>query len=123
MMKSRSQVPVDLAMDPRARRDTPMPLSERVGITRDVLTNLTEATRSGQRHLMCRVLDILQVDIIRPAVRLTQPQVVVVMAAVTELQHEAARAAPDIALFCARARIVIDILSVAQTREDQNHSL
>lgn len=62
---------------------------------------------------MCRVLDILQADIIRPTVRFTQPQVVVVMAAVTELQHGAARAAPDIALFCARARLVIDILSIA----------
>lgn len=112
-MKSPSQAPFDLAMDPPPRRDTPVPLSERVRITRELLTSLTEATRSGQRHLMCRVLDILQGDIIRPTVRLTQPQVVVVMAAVTELQHEAARAAPDIDLFCARARLVIDILSLA----------
>jgi hypothetical protein len=112
-MTSLSHFPFDLAKDPATRRDALMPISERVGITREVLTSLTEATRSGQRHLMCRVLDILQVDIIRPTIRLTQPQVVVIMAAVTELQHEAARAAPDIALFCARAGIVIDILSIA----------
>jgi hypothetical protein len=112
-MKSVSQAPFDLATDPPPRRDTPISLSERVGIARQVLTSLTEATRSGQRHLMCRVLDILQSDVIRPTVRLTHPQVVAVMAAVTELQHEAARAAPDIALFCARARVVIDILSTA----------
>ena len=110
-MKSLSQVPFEPARDPPARRDTPIPLLERVGITREVLTSLTEATRSDQRHLMCRVLDILQADMIRPTVRFTQPQVVIVMAAVTELQHEAARAAPDVALFCARARLVIDILS------------
>jgi len=108
-VKSLSEAPTD----PQPRRDTPMPLSERVGVARQVLTSLTEATRSGQRHLMCRVLDILQSDVIRPTVRLTPPQVVAVMAAVTELQHEAARAAPDIALFCARARVVIDILSTA----------
>ena len=108
MMKSQSEAP-----GPRAKRDIPMPLSERAGITREVLTSLTEATRLRQRHLMCRVLDILQADIIRPTVRLTQPQVAAVIAAVTELQNEAARAAPDTALFCARARIVIDILSVA----------
>jgi hypothetical protein len=112
-MKSPSQNLFHLAMDPPPRRDTPMPLSERVGIARELLTSLTKATRSGQRHLMCRVLDILQGDIIRPTVRLTHPQVVAVMAAVTELQHEAARAAPDIALFCLRARVVIDILSSA----------
>ena len=90
-----------------------MPLSERVGIARELLGSLIDATRSGQRPVMCRVLDILQGDILRPTVRLTQPQVVAVMAAVTELQHEAARAAPDIALFCVRARLVIDILSSA----------
>jgi hypothetical protein len=56
-------------------------------------------------------LDILQGDILRPTVELTHPQVVAAMAAVAELQHEAGRAAPDIALFCARARFVIDILS------------
>ena len=110
-MKSLSQAPFDFATDPPPRRDNPMPLSERVGIARELLTSLTDATRSGQRHLMGRVLEILQGDIIRPTVRLTQPQVVAVVAAVTELQHEAARAAPDIDLFCARARLVIDILA------------
>ncbi len=110
-MKSLSQVPLDLAMESAPVSDSPMPLSERVGIARELLVSLSDATRSGQRHVMCRVLDILQSDILRPTVRLTQPQVVAVMAAVTELQHEAARAAPDIALFCVRARLLIDTLS------------
>jgi hypothetical protein len=112
-MKSLSQAPFDLATDSPTVSDTPMPLSERVGIARELLVSLIDATRSGQRPVMCRVLDILQGDILRPTVRLTQPEVAAVMAAVTELQHEAARAAPDIALFCARARVVIDILSSA----------
>ena len=112
-MKSPSQVPLDLAKDSPAASDLPMPLSERVGIARELLAILIDATLSGQRHVMCRVLDILQGDLLRPTVRLTQPQVVAVMAAVTELQHEAGRAAPDIALFCARARLVIDILASA----------
>jgi len=112
-MKSLSQAPLDLAMDAPRSADNQMPLSERVGVARELLLALTDATRSGQRHVMCRVLDILQGDILRPSVRLSQPQVVAATAAVTELQHEAARAAPDIALFCARARVVIDILSSA----------
>ena len=101
-MKSLSQFPFNLALGPPPVIDAPMPLSERVGIARELLIALTNATHSGQRHVMCRVLDILQGDILRPTVRLTPLQVVAVMAAVTELQHEAARAAPDIALFCAR---------------------
>ncbi len=112
-MKSMSQVPLDPSLDPRPVRDTPMPLSERVGIAEELLVILPQATRSGQRHVMCRVLEILQGDILRPTVRLTEAQVVAVMAAVTELQHEAARVAPDITLFCAGARFMIDILSLA----------
>jgi hypothetical protein len=110
-MKSPSQAPFDLATDSPPVSDIPMPLSERVGIAGELLVVLTEATRSGQAPVMCRVLDILQGDMLRPTVRLTQPQVAAAMAAMTELQHEAARAAPDVALFCARARLVIDILS------------
>jgi hypothetical protein len=112
-MKSLSQFPPDLTMDLPPAGDIPIPLLERVGIAQELLVVLTEVTRSGQRHVMCRVLDILQDGILRPTARLTQPQVVAVMAAVTELQHEAARAAPDIALFRARARLVIDILASA----------
>lgn len=112
-MKSLSQGPLEVAMDAPPVSDDPMPLSERIGIARELLVVLTDATRSGQRHVMGRVLDILQGDIFRPTVRLTHPQVVAVTAAVTELQHETARAAPDLALFCARARLVIDILSSA----------
>jgi hypothetical protein len=100
-------------MDPLPARERPVPLLGRIRIARELLTVLADATRSGQRHVMCRVLDIVQGDIIRPTVRLTKSQVVAAMAAVTELQHEAARAAPDIALFCARATMVIDILAIA----------
>ncbi len=110
-MKSVSQVPLDLTTDAPQSADNQMPLSERVGVARELLLALTDATRSGQRPVMCRVLEILQGDILRPNVRLSQPQVVAVRAAVTELQHEAERPSPDLALFCAHARLVIDILS------------
>jgi hypothetical protein len=110
-MKSPSHIPFDLVADAPPASDIAMSLSERVGIARELLVALTEATLSGQRHVMSRVLDILQGDLLRPTVQLAQAQVVAVTTAVTELQHEAARAAPDIALFCARARVVIDILS------------
>ena len=110
-MKSVSQIPLDLAMDAPPSGGNQMPLSERVGVARELLLALTDATRSGQRHVMCRVLDILQGDILRPSVRLSQPEVVAVLAAVTDLEHQAARPAPDLALFCARARLVIDIIS------------
>jgi hypothetical protein len=103
----------DRAMDQPPASERPLPLSERIGIARDLLNMLTEATRSGQGHVMCRVLEILQADILRPTIRLTAAQVAAVTAAAMELRHEAARAAPDISLFCARARVVIDILSVA----------
>ena len=94
-------------------RDDPMPRSELIEIARELLDMLTVATRSGQSHLMRRVLDILQPDVNRPTVRLTEPQLSAVLAAVTELQQEAVRAAPDIVRFCLRATHVIDILSIS----------
>jgi hypothetical protein len=110
-MKPTTQSPFSRTVDPPSS-DTPLPLSARIGVARDLLISLNDATRSGQRPVMCRVLHVLQGGIIGPSVRLSHPQVVAIMAAVTELQHEAARAAPDIALFCARARLVIDVLSI-----------
>jgi hypothetical protein len=103
----------DLAIDPPPARVGPLSLSDRVGVARDLLTALKEATRSGQRHLMHRALDILHCDLIRPTLRLAAPQLVAAKAAVTDLQQEAARDAPDVALFCARATLVIDILSIS----------
>jgi hypothetical protein len=63
---------------------------------------------------MLRALNMLQCDILRPTLPLNEPQRVVVMMVVTEFQHEAARAASDIALFCGRATVVID-QSVCET--------
>ena len=108
-----TQLPFDPTLALRPVRDTPMPVSERAGIARELLVSLTQVTGSGQRHVMCRVLEIVRGDILRSSVRLTPPQVVAVMQAVTELQHEAARTAPDLALFRASAGLVIDILEIA----------
>jgi len=95
-------------MDPSPVRVGPIPLSDRIDTTWELSNVLKDATRSGQRHLMRRALDILQCDILRPSLPLTEPQLVVVMMALTELQHEAVRAPPDIALFCGHDTLVID---------------
>ena len=95
-------------MDPSPVRVGPIPLWDRIETAWAPSNVLKDATRSGQRHLMRRALDILQCDILRPSLPLTEPQLVVVMIALTEFQHEAERAAPDIALFCGRDTLVID---------------
>jgi hypothetical protein len=45
-------------MDPLERAG-PLSLSDRIGIARELLNMLKDATRLGQRHLMHRALDIL----------------------------------------------------------------
>jgi hypothetical protein len=112
-MKSRDPLSFESAIDPQSARDASVSPSERIEIVRQMLTTLKGATQAGQRHLMLRALDILQGDVLRPTLQLNESQVVTVMAAVTTLQHEAARAAPDIALFCSRVALVIDILSIS----------
>jgi hypothetical protein len=89
----------------------PVALSQRLEITRDLLDALDDATRPGQAHVMRRILNILQSEILRPSLSLSGEQVAAVMAAVTELEHEAGRAAPDAGLFGRGAQIVIDLLS------------
>ena len=72
---------------------------------------LVDATRPGQAHLMQRILTILKLELLSPNLRLSDRQVSAVMLAVAELEHEAARTAPDPALFKSRAQALVDLLS------------
>jgi hypothetical protein len=93
--------------------------SELLTIARELLGTLKDATRAGQTHVMQRVLRLLHREILCPNLRLTEQQLGTVMTAVTDLEHEAVRMAPDAAIFNGRAQIVVDILcrySTAGTR-------
>jgi hypothetical protein len=100
-------------MEPTAARDTAVPAAECLAITQELLGTLKDATRSGQYNLMQRVVSILERESRRPSLRLSESQLVALMTGLSELQHEAARVAPDMALFKGVAKVVLDILWIS----------
>jgi hypothetical protein len=82
-------------------------------VTCELLGALDQVTRSGQSPLMRKVLDILRREALRPDLRLGQPEVDAVMGAIQDLEHEAARLAPDPAAFNRRAQVVVAALSAS----------
>lgn len=104
---------VEVTVDRTPARIGPVPFSELLTIAQELLDALADATRPGQLHLMHRVLSILQREMLSPSLRLSEGQVAAVMAAVTELEHEAARNAPDTEMFIGRAQVIVDVLSIA----------
>jgi hypothetical protein len=106
-----SSVPLDgVGTAPSPIRKEPVPFSELLDIARELLGTLQDATRAGQTHVMQRVLRLLHREILCPNLRLTERQLGTVMTAVTDLEHEAVRMAPDATIFNGRAQIVVDIL-------------
>ena len=82
-------------------------------VTCELLGALDQVTRSGQSPLMRKVLDILRREALRPDLRLGQLEVDAVMGAIQDLEHEAARLAPDPAAFNRRAQVVVAALSAS----------
>jgi hypothetical protein len=82
-------------------------------VTCEILGALDQVTRAGQSPLMRKVLDILRREALRPDLRLAQPEVAALMGAIEDLEHEAARRAPDPAAFNRRAQVVVAALSAS----------
>lgn len=100
----------DVGTAPAPLRKDLAPFSQLLEIARELLGTLKHATRAGQAHVMQRVLRLLHREILCPNLRLTEQQLGTVMTAVTDLEHESVRVAPDVAIFNARAQIVVDVL-------------
>lgn len=109
-MTSSSSPLNDVGAAPAPIREESVPLPGLLAIARELLDTLKDATRGGQNHVMQRVLRILHREILRPSLRLTEQQLGIVMTAVTDLEHEAVRMAPDTAIFAERAEIVVDLI-------------
>ncbi len=114
MVKATTPAMFELETDRTPTREGPLPFSERLVVTQELLNALKDATRPGQAHLMQRALNILQCELLSPSLSLSEDQATDVVAAVAELEHEAARTAPDTAMFGSRAQMVLDLLSRAQ---------
>jgi hypothetical protein len=95
---------------------TPIPAREerrwsrqRLWAVRELLGALDETAVASRDQLM-QMLEVLRSDVLRPTLRLGKRQLETVMTTLAELDHETTRARPDVALFCQRARLVVDVL-------------
>jgi hypothetical protein len=79
-------------------------------IAGELMRAMDDATRSGQGHLMHRVLEILRSEALSPDLQSALPEREVIMGELAELEHEAARLAPDPASFKRGAQLVMDAL-------------
>jgi hypothetical protein len=93
-----------------ARVDDPVPLLERLEVVKELIDALGVVTRSGQSHVMQRVLDLLRREILQALPLLTDGQVEAVMTAFPKLQHEAGRIAPSTVTFNTEVLGVVDVL-------------
>jgi hypothetical protein len=92
---------------------------ERLAAVEDLLRSLAQVTRSGQRHVMNRVLMILRREM-SSGPPLDKPDLEPVASAIAELDHEAARIAPVPGTFNRHVGIVTAALARAANRSNRN---
>jgi hypothetical protein len=101
---------VEVSLNRNWTRERPVPSSALFNITQDLLRALKDAACREQFHMMQKVLSIFEGELLSPSLRLPEEQVAAVMAAVTQLEHEAARNTPDTDVFIGRAQVIVDLL-------------
>ena len=94
----------------------PISLPDRLGVIRELMESLDVVTRSGQDHVMQKLLRILRGEMLREGLPLSSLQLGAAMNALTELEHEAGRVTPMPSVFNDSARVVVDVLTNASTR-------
>jgi hypothetical protein len=87
-----------------------LPLAERLGLVSELTQALDLATRSGQEHLMNKVLAILRGELLEVQAPLGGTDLVCLLDAMSELEHEAGRMSPVPNAFNRLARVVIEVL-------------
>jgi hypothetical protein len=92
------------------RIDNLLSFPGRLEVIRDLLDTLRQATRSGQGHVMHKLVTMLRGEVLHVGLPFTGVEVLAVGDALTKLEHEAGRIAPTVLVFDDEARVVIDVL-------------
>jgi hypothetical protein len=87
-----------------------LPFAERLDVAAELMGSLELTTRSGQWHVMNRVLAILRQEVLGAEGPLPAADVAGLLDAMSELEHEAGRLAPLPTTFNRHAHLVIDAL-------------
>ncbi len=87
-----------------------LPFAERMDVVAELSGALSLATRSGQAHLMSKVLTILRREMRDVTSRLASSDLPLALSAMTQLEQEAGRICPGPNAFNRHARVVVDAL-------------
>ena len=87
-----------------------LPFAERLGIVTELTVALNLATRSGQTHLMNKVLALLRREMLEVKGPLAGADLACLLNAMSELEHEVGRISPLPNAFNRHAQVVIDAL-------------
>ena len=112
-MTSTLAFPLEVEETTTRTREERLSFRERLEVVRDVINALVDDACSAQDQLMQAVVNTLHREILRPTHRLSERQLAAAMTALSELDHETTRVTPDVPLFCQRAELVVDILTLA----------
>lgn len=107
---SRPQVP---SVPDRPSALAPLTRSVRIDLLRGMLSRLDDVTPAGQQYLMAKVLPLLRREALDPSAHFQPNHCELIMRALEELEHEAARLAPDPGLFDRKAQILVDVFALA----------
>jgi hypothetical protein len=103
-----------LRTEETSRAPNPLSFPERVAVIRELMGTFDVVTRSGQDHVMRKVLRILRTEVLSVGLSLTDGQLGVVMSSLNDLEHEAGRVVPRPAAFNDNASVVVDVLVKAR---------
>jgi hypothetical protein len=102
--------PRDPANDTSERSEPSVSFLDRLEAIRQLMASLDLVTRSGQNHVMHKVLILLRREFLRAGLSLTDPRRIAAMRALKELEYEAGRIAPGLVSFNGHARVVVELL-------------
>ena len=93
----------------------PLSLPARLGVVRELMDSLDVVTRSGQDHVMHKLVRILRGEMLREGLSFSNLQLGAAMNALSELEHEAGRVTPMADVFNDNARVLVGLLTEAST--------
>jgi hypothetical protein len=95
----------------------PMSLPDRLGVIRELMDSLDFVTRSGQDHVMQKLVRILRGEMLREELSLSSLQLGAAMNALTDLEHEAGRVTPMPNVFNGSASVLVGLLTAGVERQ------
>jgi hypothetical protein len=101
---------VPVGTEGTSRPGDPVSFPERLAVIRELMGTFDVVTRSGQDHVLRKVLRTLRTEVLSVGLNLTDGQLGVVMNALNELEHEAGRVEPRPTAFNDNACVIVDVL-------------